>query len=96
MKGLQHLICVFLSGLLFIAVLYFYVTVVEPNTLNINAIQLETDRPETGYKIAFFRDTHFGRFYREAKASKVVEAINDQNIDLVIFTGDLMVNSARF
>ena len=46
-------------------------------------------------KIVFFTDTHFGEFYPQEKLTKLVEKINEENPDFVIFGGDFIDNYAR-
>lgn len=46
-------------------------------------------------KIVFFTDTHFGEYYPQEKLTKLVEKINEEKPDFVIFGGDLIDNYAR-
>ncbi|MGM0213391.1 metallophosphoesterase [Enterococcus sp. AZ109] len=41
-------------------------------------------------KIAHISDIHFSRFYSAKRFAKIVETINQQSPDLLIFTGDLV------
>ncbi|MBO1304892.1 metallophosphoesterase [Enterococcus sp. 669A] len=52
---------------------------------------LTINEGETGnFKIAHISDIHFSRFYSAKRFAKVVEAVNQQEPDLLIFTGDLI------
>ncbi|MDR2205897.1 MAG: metallophosphoesterase [Flavobacteriaceae bacterium] len=43
-----------------------------------------------GYKILQISDLHSGSFFHPEKLEKAVKLINDQNADLVLFTGDMV------
>ena len=43
-----------------------------------------------------FSDTHVGDFFTTEDLKKVVDKINEQQADLVLFTGDLMDNAAEY
>lgn len=48
-----------------------------------------------GYKIVQFSDLHVSSFLdNKGKMAKVVEIINEQGADLILFTGDIVSNSA--
>ncbi|KNZ43012.1 hypothetical protein AKG39_04115 [Acetobacterium bakii] len=68
----------------------------EPNLLKVNRVKLESDKPETLIKIVFFGDTHFGEFYDTSQLDRIVEKVNAENPDIVIFTGDLIGASGEF
>ena len=46
----------------------------------------------SNYKIIHISDLHLGSFHDVGKLEDVVEMINDENPDLVVFTGDLVNN----
>lgn len=43
-----------------------------------------------GMTIAHVSDLHYGKFVREESARKIADAVNEQQADLVLFTGDLI------
>ncbi len=47
-----------------------------------------------GYKIVQISDVHAGSFFHPEKLQKAVDLINEQNPDLVVFTGDMVNNYA--
>lgn len=57
-----------------------------------------TDLPHEfdGYRIAQFSDMHIGTLRKghEADAKKIVDLINDQRCDMIVFTGDLVNHQA--
>ncbi|MBN8623739.1 MAG: metallophosphoesterase [Flavobacteriales bacterium] len=48
-----------------------------------------------GYKIVQISDVHAGSFFHPEKLQKAVNLINEQNADLVLFTGDMVNNFAE-
>lgn len=48
-----------------------------------------------GYKIAQISDVHSGSFFHPEKLEHAIELINQQNADLVLFTGDMVNNFAE-
>lgn len=54
------------------------------------AIKNETlDDKYDGFKIVHFTDVHFGSTYGVEEVKELVRKINDQNPDVIVFTGDL-------
>jgi hypothetical protein len=75
---------------------YPYARYVEPNLLMVNREKLESNRLEAPLKIVFFGDTHLGEFNDNNQLDRIIEKINAENPDLVIFTGDLIGSSGNF
>lgn len=48
-----------------------------------------------GYKIIQISDVHAGSFFHPEKLQKVIDMINEQKPDLVLFTGDMVNNYAE-
>lgn len=48
-----------------------------------------------GYKIIQISDVHSGSFFHPEKLQKAINMINDQNADLILFTGDMVNNYAQ-
>ncbi len=75
----------------------FYAYFIEPNLLitkNVTVIK-SADLDVPNYKIAFFSDTHFGKFYDEKNMERIVDIINENEVDLVIFGGDFFDEYSR-
>ena len=68
---------------------------IEPNRLTVRELSLTTDKMAGRYRILFFTDTHFGKYYSTEKADALARLINAQKPDLVVFGGDLFDNYAR-
>ncbi len=68
-----------------------YVHKIEPNWLEVTQIQIDLpklDRAFDGYRIVQITDLHAGDGIDRAQLEKVVAAVNAQNPDLVVITGD--------
>jgi uncharacterized protein len=68
-----------------------YVHKIEPNWLEVTQIDLnlpKLDRAFNGYRIVQITDLHAGDGIDRAQLERVVDAVNAQNPDLVVITGD--------
>ncbi|EPY2274026.1 metallophosphoesterase [Clostridium sporogenes] len=78
-----------------------YSTFIEPKLLIIKKftvesnISIKTDKREN-LRIAHITDTHLGEFFSLEQLQKVVNKINENNVDIVLFTGDLMDNASKY
>lgn len=71
---------------------YYYATSIEPNRLTITYHTVESPHlPKSfnGIKIAQFNDTHLGEGYSNDQLRVLVRKLNEENPDIVFFTGDL-------
>lgn len=91
----KYIIKPFLFLILILCILLFYAHFVEPSLLvkTTHTVQAPSDVKEC--KIVYFSDTHFGGLYDQEHLSRIVEKINLQNPDIVVFGGDLLDNYAR-
>ncbi|MEH6937816.1 metallophosphoesterase, partial [Bacillus sp. JJ664] len=79
--------------------LFYYSRNIEPKLLDVNQFVIESKSVSSeldGFKIVQFSDTHLGSDYSLPQLQGLVENINNQNPDLIVFTGDLIDNSALF
>ncbi len=90
MKKILNKIALILFLSMIITVLYAFF--IEPNMLTVKHVEIE-EGPKM--KVVLFSDTHFGEFYSTDNVTKIVEKINEQEADLVIFVGDLFDNYKR-
>ena len=83
-----------LWAMLIAPILFCYGFLIERNQCQIKNIEIESnDIPQSfnGYKIVQISDLHLHSFKgREKTLQKFVNEINNQNADLVVFTGDLV------
>ncbi|MFZ3579676.1 metallophosphoesterase [Virgibacillus sp. DJP39] len=72
---------------------YYYAREIEPTLLDIQQETLTSVKlsPEfNNFKIVQFSDTHIGFHYSLQQLEKLVQTINNQNPDIIVFTGDLV------
>lgn len=70
-------------------VLFLYMLCIEPNRLKVRHIQVDGD-VKRELCIVHFTDTHFHRHFSRRYLRKLIDAINAENADLIVFSGDLM------
>lgn len=75
----------------------FYSAYVEPHLLRVKQYDLKLEQVVgDSITVVQFSDTHIGDFFTTEELEKVVKKINEQQADLVFFTGDLMDNAAQY
>src|SRR5690625_4365938 len=88
--------------LTFIGVLsgsYAYAYYIEPRLLNNQRqkiISRNVPKPFNNFKIVQFSDTHIGFQYSLQQLEELVETINVENPDVIVFTGDLIDEPHNF
>lgn len=75
--------------------LFCYARFIEPGLLTTTRWYTTVPEEVNTGKIVFFSDTHFGKLYAPSNLSRIVEAINAEEPDLVIFGGDFFDNYNR-
>lgn len=89
MKSAKRLIIIITAVLVTIVSLIIYynnVIVVRNETIKSDLFSEDID----GYTIIYFSDLHYTNFINEKYLNRLVEKINDENPDIVIFGGDLI------
>lgn len=84
---------IFIYILFFITLLLLYSRYIEPNKLIIKEYKIENKLiPDSfdGIKIVHFSDIHYGSTVNQKYLKKIVNLINKQKPDIVIFTGDFL------
>ena len=79
--------------ILFISLILLYSRYIEPYNLTIHEYKIKNSllpKNFDGLKIVHFSDVHYGRTVDKKYLDKIVEKINNQNPDIVIFTGDFL------
>lgn len=76
--------------ILFICYIFFY----EPYHPTVNYHKIGHKHKQI--RIVQFSDTHLGFFYSLKQFEKIIQLINDQNPDIVLFTGDLINHSETY
>ncbi|MGL4338100.1 MAG: metallophosphoesterase [Turicibacter sp.] len=92
MRLLRRLMKVLLFFIVFGGCIYGYSKYIEPKLLVVNEYTIENTKSNSNeaIKIVQFTDTHLGDFYSIEQLQKLVDKINEQNPDVVVFTGDLI------
>jgi uncharacterized protein len=80
-----YVICILAAGLI-LSVTSTADFVVRQETVRIAGLPAELD----GFRIANLGDVHIGRFIDAKELSRGIQAINEQNVDLLVVTGDLV------
>ena len=77
--------------LLFISLILLYAHYIEPFNYYVKEYKIESKLlPESfdGIKIVHFTDIHYGGSIKINELKKIINIINNQNPDIVVFTGD--------
>lgn len=83
--------------ILFGILIILYSTFVEPKLLRVISHDVPLSKIQgEAIKVVQFSDTHLGDFFTIEDLQEVVDKINEQEADLVLFTGDLMDNAANY
>ncbi|WP_077325879.1 metallophosphoesterase [Virgibacillus siamensis] len=72
---------------------YFYARELEPSMLELTRETISFNKIPSafnGFKIVQFSDTHIGFHYSLEQFDNLVNTINQENPDLIVFTGDLV------
>ena len=74
-----------------------YAMFIEPDLLRVIHYDFPHSKIEgQPIKVVQFSDTHIGDFFTIEELQKVVDKINEQQADLVLFTGDLMDDASVY
>lgn len=82
-----------------IIAIYIYSRYIEPNFLIMHYENIKNSRIAEGkeeLKILQLSDMHISEFFDEKDLKKVVEKINEEKPDIVVFTGDLIDEYNRY
>ncbi|MGL5507096.1 MAG: metallophosphoesterase [Paraclostridium sp.] len=96
MKIVKNMIKGIFIFIIFIGILitslYVYSKYIEPKILITESYSINEDIQDKDdeIKVVQFTDTQLGEFYSIEQLAKVVEKINKQDADIVVFTGDLI------
>jgi len=78
---------------------YYYAREIEPYLLHIQKEVIASSKISMsydGFKIVQFSDTHIGFHYSLEKINKIISQINQQEPDVIVFTGDLVDNPENY
>ncbi|PEJ57191.1 metallophosphoesterase [Bacillus sp. AFS002410] len=98
-KLIRRLIVFILILLIFPIMIYSYSKSIEPKMLDLNQISISSKsvtKSMEGLKIVQFSDSHLGEHFSLKQLKNVVNQINKQKPDIIVFTGDLIDNSSIY
>lgn len=93
---MRKYICLFIVVLIVIGLHSRYISIYN---INVNHYLISNSKvPESfdGFKIIHFSDLLYNTYTSEDKLNEILELINEENADIVIFTGDLIDINARY
>lgn len=97
MKVLRNIALLFLIFIVAIAGCIFYAFQIEPYRLKVHPYNINQQQEgTTGYKMVQISDLHIKQDFTDQNLKKVVDKINEQIPDIVLFTGDLYDNYAQY
>ncbi|MHC5215882.1 metallophosphoesterase [Enterococcus sp. LJL128] len=76
--------------------LAFYAFFIEPKMLTVDRHTLGSSNSQTAVKLLQISDIHLQKSYPTDQLKKIVEKVNEQEPDIVVFTGDLFDNFAAY
>jgi uncharacterized protein len=83
---------------IFIFCSWSYVHAIEPNWLDLKTVDLtlpHLSKEFEGYKIVQLTDIHADRWMTEERLSRILEAVNRQDPDLIALTGDYVTKASE-
>lgn len=91
------IVSIILVIILAVASLGIYATYIERNLLRVRNHEIVLDKASKNkVKVVQFSDTHLGEYFDLKDLEKVVRKINNENADIVVFTGDLIDNASQY
>lgn len=87
-KSTKIFLIIIITIILTLVGLFFYAFKIEPFNLNVNDVDISQNKTSS-IKLVQFSDTHIKPDFTHENFQKVVDIINQQNADIVVFTGDL-------
>ena len=92
-KKLKIKLCIIFGILLFITCCILWARFISTRGLVVKEVKVEaTTLPDEydGLKVLHFGDLHYGSTIHKKELDKIVETINKQNPDIIVFVGDLV------
>ena len=97
MKILKRILIVFTLLILVIGGCIYYAFKIEPYRVTLNEFTLNEEKPDREHlKIVQISDLHIKADFTYKNLDKVIKKVNEQNPDIVIFTGGLYDNYAIY
>ena len=96
MKIIKRIILFILMILILTGLLAVYAVKIEPYRLAVHDYELKKGPASIELKLVHISDIQVSEAYSEDRLGKLVDKINGQSPDIVVFTGDLYVNYASY
>ena len=94
MKKIKYIICIFV---VFFVLLSTYVFYIEPHRFVVHKQDITLKKNSTSsLRILQLSDIEISKSYSEGNLKKQVKTINDSKPDIIVFTGDLFNNYAKY
>lgn len=98
MNKTKKILIIVISIILFILLCFVHAVMIAPKKLHVrNETISSTKIPVSmdGIQIVFFSDVHYNAYVNEKRFKAIVDLINQQNPDIVLFGGDLFDHPAN-
>ncbi|EIT66308.1 metallophosphoesterase [Lactococcus garvieae] len=82
--------------ILLIIALPFYAWKVEPFLVHVNHVELGKKNDRTPLNVVQISDLEVSEYYETNRLDKVIEKVNAQKPDILLFTGDLFDNYSKY
>lgn len=82
--------------ILLIIALPFYAWKVEPFLVHVNHVELGKKNERTPLNVVQISDLQVSEYYETNRLDKVIEKVNAQKPDILLFTGDLFDNYSKY
>lgn len=82
--------------ILLIVALPFYAWKVEPFLVHVNHVELGKKNERTPLNVVQISDLQVSEYFETNRLDKVIEKVNAQNPDILLFTGDLFDNYSKY
>lgn len=92
MNKIKKILIIVISTLLLISLCVMHSFFIAPRKITVREETLTSDKipvSMNGFKIVFFSDVHFNGYVNEERLEDIIDIINTQNPDAVLFGGDL-------
>lgn len=95
-KSKRIILSIITFFLLLILALPFYAWKVEPFLVHVNHVELGKKNERTPLNVVQISDLQVSKYYETDRLDKVIDEVNAQNPDILLFTGDLFDNYSKY
>ncbi|QPS71643.1 metallophosphoesterase [Lactococcus garvieae] len=95
-KNKRVILSIITFFLFLIIALPFYAWKVEPFLVHVNHVELGKKNERTPLNVVQISDLQVSKYYETDRLDKVIDEVNAQNPDILLFTGDLFDNYSKY